>query len=152
MADYSEAVAAAGAASKPAANWIMGDLQALLTESRIEVGACPVAAEDLAAMIALIENGTISGKIAKELLIDMFHTGKPPGTLVEEKGLVQITDRAQLAAVAREVIAAHPGPVAEYRAGKQKTFGFIVGQMMKATKGKGNPQLVNEILKQELEK
>jgi aspartyl-tRNA(Asn)/glutamyl-tRNA(Gln) amidotransferase subunit B len=146
MADYFEETVRAGAAAKQAANWIMGDLQALLTEAKCEIGACRIAPGDLAAMIALIDNGTISGKIAKDLLPDMFATGKAPKTLVEEKGLVQISDGDALEAIAREVVAAHPGPVAEYRGGKKQTFGFLVGQVMKATKGKANPKMINEIL------
>jgi len=151
MAGYFEKTVDAGAAAKQAANWIMGDLQALLTTAKCaSIEECKVSPEDLAAMVALIEDGTISGKMAKDLLVAMFQTGKAPKVLVEEKGWVQISDRGALEAMAREVMAAHPGPVADYRAGKKQAFGFLVGQMMKATKGKGNPKLVNEILTNEL--
>jgi aspartyl-tRNA(Asn)/glutamyl-tRNA(Gln) amidotransferase subunit B len=151
MADYFEKVVSAGAPAKQAGNWIMGDLQALLTEAKCaSVESCKITPADLASMIALIENATISGKIAKDLLVDMFKSGKPPKTLVEEKGWVQISDRGALETLAREVIAANPEPVAAYKAGKKQTFGFLVGQMMKATKGKGNPKLINEILADEL--
>ncbi|HOT49534.1 MAG TPA: hypothetical protein PLI07_01050, partial [Candidatus Hydrogenedentes bacterium] len=105
---------------------------------------------NLAAMIALIEQGTISGKIAKELLPAMFDTGKAPKTLVEEKGLVQISDTDAIEKAVHSVVAAHPGPVADYRAGKKQAMGFLVGQVMKATQGKANPKLVNEILMREL--
>ena len=152
IADYFEAVVPAGAPAKLAANWIMGDLQALLTEAKCLIEACKVAPADLAAMIALIENGAISGKIAKELLVDMFTTGKAPKTLVEEKGLLQISDGAALEDAVRDVIAANPGPVADYKAGKKQAFGFLVGQAMKTTKGKGNPKMINEILARELSK
>ncbi len=152
MADYFEEAVQAGAAPKPAGNWIMGDLQALLTEHKEEIVACSISAAHLAAMIQLIDDGTINGKIAKELLPEMFATGKEPKALVAEKGLVQISDQGELEAVAREILAANPGPVADFRSGKEKAFGFLVGQMMKATKGKANPQTANEILRRELEK
>lgn len=150
MADYYEAAVGAGSAPKPAANWIMVDLQALLTENKTELKDCKVTPENLASMLRLIEDGTISGKIAKDLLVDMFSTGKAAKALVEEKGLVQISDTSELEAVAREILAANPGPVGDIRAGKDKAFGFLVGQMMKATKGKANPQLANEILRRVL--
>ncbi|MCL4692892.1 MAG: Asp-tRNA(Asn)/Glu-tRNA(Gln) amidotransferase subunit GatB [Candidatus Hydrogenedentes bacterium] len=152
MADFFEATVDAGAAAKPAANWVMGDLQKLLTERRVEIGDCALRAEDLASMIGLIEDGTISGKIAKDLLPEMLDTGKAPKLLVEEKGLVQISDSSELEAVAREIIEANPGPTADFRAGKEKALGFLVGQMMKATKGKANPKLANEIIRSELAK
>ncbi|GMV92451.1 MAG: aspartyl/glutamyl-tRNA(Asn/Gln) amidotransferase subunit B [Candidatus Hydrogenedentota bacterium] len=152
MADFFEATVKAGAAAKPAANWVMGDLQKLLTERRVEIGDCALRAEDLASMIGLIEDGTISGKIAKDLLPEMLDTGKAPKLLVEEKGLVQISDSSELEAVAREIIEANPGPAADFRAGKEKALGFLVGQMMKATKGKANPKLANEIIRSELAK
>ena len=147
VADYFEKTVESGAAAKQAANWIMGDLQALLADAKCgSISECKTSPADLAAMIALIEDGTISGKIAKDVLVAMFETGKAPKTIVEEKGLVQISDRGALEAIAREVIAANPGPVADFAAGKKQAMGFLVGQMMKATKGKGNPKLVNEIL------
>ena len=150
MADYFEEVVRSGAPAKQAANWIMGDLQALLVENKTDIAACPVSAVNLAAMIALIEQGTISGKTAKELLPAMFDTGKAPKTLVEEKGLVQISDTDAIEKAVHSVVAAHPGPVADYRAGKKQAMGFLVGQVMKATQGKANPKLVNEILMREL--
>jgi len=150
MADYFEEVCTAGSDPKQAANWIMGDLQALLTETKTDIGACAVTPQNLAAMMTLIADGTISGKIAKELLPEMFRTGKTPKALVEEKGLVQISDSGALEAAVRDVIAGNPGPVADYRSGKKQAFGFLVGQVMKATQGKGNPKIINELLKKEL--
>ncbi len=150
MADYYEAVVKAGAAPKPAANWVMVELQGLLVEQKLDIAQSPVKPEALAELLVLIDNATISGKIAKDLLPDMFKTGRSPKSLVEEHGLVQITDTDALAQIAREVIAANPGPVADFEAGKERAMGFLVGQMMKATKGRGNPQLVNEILRREL--
>lgn len=152
MADYFEATVTAGAPSKPAANWIMGDLQASLTERKLEVGDCALTPANLASMIGLIEDGTISGKIAKDLLPEMVESGKAPRALVEEKGLVQISDSSELESVARAIIADNPGPAADFRAGKDKALGFLVGQMMKATKGKANPKMANEIIRSELAK
>ena len=152
VADYFEAVVKAGAPAKQAANWIMGDLQALLTDTNTEIAACKIRPEHLAGMVALIEKGTISGKIGKTLLPDMFSTGKAPETLVEEQGLVQISDAAQLETLAREIIAANPGPAKDFKAGKKKALGFLVGRMMQATRGQGNPRMINEILTRELSK
>jgi len=149
MADYYEAVAVI-AAPKKAANWIMGDLQALITEDKGDIGAIRVSPENLGAMINLIENGTISGKIAKEVLVELYRTGKSPDVVIQEKGLVQISDQGALEAAVAEVIAANPAQVAEFRAGKEKVLGFFVGQIMKATGGKANPGMVNEILREKL--
>jgi aspartyl-tRNA(Asn)/glutamyl-tRNA(Gln) amidotransferase subunit B len=150
MADYYEAAVKAGAPAKPAANWVMGDLQGLLTEQKTEIAGCPVTPENLAAMILLIEDGTISGKIAKDLLPEMYATGKDAKALVSEKGLVQISDTAEIEAVARQVLADNPGPVADFHGGKEKALGFLVGQLMKATKGKANPKVANDALKKVL--
>lgn len=151
MADYYEAVVAKGADAKKAANWIMGDLQALLTDAKQEITDTRVTPGHLAEMIALIENGTISGKIAKEILADIFESGKAPKQIVEEKGLVQISDTAELERIVAEVLAQQPEQVEQYRAGKDRVLGFLVGQVMKATRGKGNPQIVNEILLRQLQ-
>ncbi len=151
MADYFEATVAAGAGAKPAANWIMGDLQALLTKSGQELEACKVASTDVAAMIRLIEDGTISGKIAKDVLLEMFETGQSAQGIIEAKGMMQISDETELAKIVAGVVAANPGPVEDFRNGKQKAMGFLVGQAMKATKGKANPQLLNAILLKALE-
>ena len=151
MADYFEATVDTGAPAKQAVNWITGDLRALLADAKIGIDEAKVAPAQLACMIALIEKGTISGKIAKNLIVDMVETGKDPEVLVEEKGLVQISDTGQLDAIVREVIENNPGPVADFRAGKKNAIGFLVGQTMKATKGKGNPKLVNQILTKQLE-
>ena len=130
----------------------MGDLQALLTDRDVAIAACPINAEHLAAMICLIEDGTISGRIGKDLLPELCDTGKDPKVLVEEKGLVQISDTGALEEMARDIIAANPGPADDFRGGNEKAIGFLVGQMMKASKGKANPKLANEILRQELTK
>ena len=151
MADYFEETVKAGAGAKPAANWIMGDLQALLTKTGLGVETCKVASAELAAMIRLIDDGTISGKIAKDVLLGMFDTGQSAKSIVEAKGLVQISDESELVAIVADVVASNPGPVEDFRNGKQKAMGFLVGQVMKATKGKANPKMVNEILTKALQ-
>lgn len=150
MANYFEETVDAGAPPKQAGNWIMGDLQALLAERKIGIEDCNASPRKLADMIGLIDNGTISGKIAKELLPEMVETGLAPKALIDQKGLVQISDETALLDAVRQVIGSNPGPVADYRGGKKQAFGFLVGQVMKATKGKANPKLVNEILQREL--
>lgn len=149
MADYFEATAA-GADAKKAANWIMGDLQARLVEDKADISDTRVSPENLAAMIQLIENGTISGKIAKEVLSDMYVSGKTPADIVEEKGLVQISDSTALEGTVADILSAHPAQVDEFKAGKEKVIGFFVGQIMKATQGKANPAMVNDILRKKL--
>jgi aspartyl-tRNA(Asn)/glutamyl-tRNA(Gln) amidotransferase subunit B len=101
-------------------------------------------------MINLIEDGTISGKIAKEVLVEMYRTGKAPAAVIEEKGLVQISDSGALESAVAQVLAENPAQVEEFRAGKDKVIGFLVGQIMKATQGKANPKMVNEILRKQL--
>jgi aspartyl-tRNA(Asn)/glutamyl-tRNA(Gln) amidotransferase subunit B len=145
-ADYFEAAVSAGAASKPAANWIMVELQALLGNSGTEITECNVRPNHIAALIALIGEGTISGKIAKDVLAQVFTTGAEPGAIIDQKGLRQISDTSALEAMIREVLAQHPGPVEDVRVGKTKAKGFLVGQVMKKTQGKGNPQMVNALL------
>jgi aspartyl-tRNA(Asn)/glutamyl-tRNA(Gln) amidotransferase subunit B len=103
-------------------------------------------------MLQMIDAGEISGKIAKTVFEEMFYSGKPPREIVAEKGLAQISDESQLVVLVREILAQHPGPVADYRAGKTKALGFLVGQVMKETKGQANPGLVNKLLREELEK
>jgi aspartyl-tRNA(Asn)/glutamyl-tRNA(Gln) amidotransferase subunit B len=150
-ADYYEAVVRAGAEAKQAANWVMGDLQALLTESKRDIVDCPIAPEQLAEMIGLIGDGTISGKIAKEVIVEMFGSGKSAKAVVEEKGLVQISDTGALEAIIQGVIDGNPAQVEQYRGGKQQVFGFLIGQTMKATQGKANPKLLNEMLRKALD-
>lgn len=136
---------------KVVSNWVMGDILRELKRNDIDIRACPVTPAHLAGMLKLIENQTISGKIAKTVFDDMYATGQQPEEIVKAKGLVQITDNAALEELIVRVIAENAGPVADYRAGKTKTFGFLVGQVMKASKGKANPQAVNDLLKHKLE-
>ena len=153
IAAYYEAVVAAGAGKrdpKTAANWVIGDLFAGLNRSGKSIAQSPVMAESLAGLLDLIADGTVSGRLAKEVFEIMFETGRPAGEIVEEKGLRQVSDEGAIAAAIDKVLAENAGKVAEYKAGKDKLFGFFVGQVMKATGGKANPALVNELLKKKL--
>jgi len=150
LADYFEDVARRCQKPKAASNWIMGDVLRFLNEEKRDIRACPIQPEDLAEMIKLIDEGTISGKMAKDIVEEMYRAGKPPQTIIREKGLVQITDEAELTKTIAVILEKHPDQVAEYRGGKEKVFGFFVGQVMKATQGKANPKLVNELLKKML--
>lgn len=149
-ADYFEAMVAAGADPKEAANWLMGDFAKKLSQSGLEMAAAPVTAAALADLLGLIGKGTISGKIAKQVFSDMWETGKDAETIVKEKGLVQISDTGALEELADRIIAANPQSVVDFKAGKKKAVGFLMGQIMKETKGKANPQVVNGILTKKL--
>jgi aspartyl-tRNA(Asn)/glutamyl-tRNA(Gln) amidotransferase subunit B len=152
LAQYYEEVVAICAQPKQAANWLMGDVMKFLNEDRRTIRECPIIAASLAEMINLIEAGTISGKMAKDIVEEMYRSGKGPKEVIAEKGMVQITDRDTLIHTASVTVDEHPQQAADYRAGKEKLFGFFVGQIMKKTQGKANPQLVNEILKEILDK
>jgi len=131
---------------KQVSNWITTELLRLLNETGKDPEECPIGAEDLAELLSLIKDGTISGKIGKEVLEEMFLSGKGAKQIVREKGLEQITDEAYLTNIITEIIQAHPKEVEEYRKGKDKLLGFFVGQVMKKTQGKANPQLTNKLL------
>ncbi|MDO9558072.1 MAG: Asp-tRNA(Asn)/Glu-tRNA(Gln) amidotransferase subunit GatB [Syntrophales bacterium] len=150
LADYYEAVVHLTGKPKIAGNWIMGDILRFINEEKREIADCPITPQALAEMIRLIEEGTISGKIAKEVIEQMYKTGKPAATIIAKKGLVQITDEGALVQAITEVMAANPKQLEQYRSGKDKVFGFFVGQVMKATQGKANPQLLNDLLKKML--
>jgi aspartyl-tRNA(Asn)/glutamyl-tRNA(Gln) amidotransferase subunit B len=150
LADYYEECVRIFPEPKQVSNWIMGELLRLLKEDDREVEDCPVTPGKLAEMLELIKDGTISGKIAKTVFEDMYKTGKGAAEIVKEQGLVQITDEDALTKTVEEVLQNHPNEVGAYKGGKEKLFGFFVGQVMKATHGKANPQLVNEILKKKL--
>jgi aspartyl-tRNA(Asn)/glutamyl-tRNA(Gln) amidotransferase subunit B len=150
LADYYEEVVHLSGQPKIASNWVMGDVLRFLNEDKKEIRKCPIAPAALAEMIRLIQDGTISGKMAKEVIEEMYRTGKAPGAIIEEKGLVQITDEGALAGTIAEIIGKNPDQLAQYRAGKEKVFGFFVGQVMKATQGKANPKLINVLLKKML--
>jgi aspartyl-tRNA(Asn)/glutamyl-tRNA(Gln) amidotransferase subunit B len=150
LALYYEEVVKLCGKPKVASNWLMGDVMKFLNEDKLDIRQCPIKAQSLADMIRLIEEGAISGKMAKEIVEDMYKTGKSPQTIIDEKGLVQITDEGELVKTITSIIEANPGQLKDYRGGKEKLFGFFVGQVMKATQGKANPQLVNELLKKML--
>ncbi len=149
-ADYFEAMVAAGADPKEAANWLMGDFAKQMAQSDVDMKSVPVVAKEMAELLKLIAAGTISGKIAKQVFPEMWETGKPAAAIVEEKGLVQISDTGALEELAAKVIAANPQSVEDFKAGKKKAVGFLMGQIMKETKGQANPQVVNGILTKKL--
>ncbi len=152
IAAYFEATVAAGAPAKPAANWIMGDIGAYLNNNTgMGIAALKLTPDLLAELIALIENGTISNKIGKDLLPELLEAGGSPKAIVAKKGLVQISDPAVIAAAVDEVIAAFPNELAQYKSGKTKMLGFFVGQVLKKTGGKADPKLTNQLVAQKLD-
>ncbi len=150
IAEWYEEAVKAGGQPKTVSNWMMGELMRLLNEDGRSIEECPVRPAQLAGMLQLIDNGTISGKIAKTVFEEMYRTGKDAGTVVKEKGLVQISDEGAIEAAIDEIIAKNPAEAERFRAGEEKLMGFFVGQVMKAMKGKANPQLLNELLKKRL--
>ncbi|MFQ5717573.1 MAG: Asp-tRNA(Asn)/Glu-tRNA(Gln) amidotransferase subunit GatB [Nitrospinales bacterium] len=150
LADYFEECASLYDKPKIISNWIMSDLLRELNNDRREITDCPIRPEALADMLKLADRGIINGKIAKTVFSEMYKTGKPAGTVVKERGLTQITDASQINKIIEEIIAANPKQVNDYRNGKEKLFGFFVGQAMKASKGQANPARVNEALKEKL--
>jgi aspartyl-tRNA(Asn)/glutamyl-tRNA(Gln) amidotransferase subunit B len=151
LADYFESVVAAGAPAKLASNWIMGELARKLKEDGRSIDRSPLTAERLAGLIALVSNGTISGSIAKDVFEKVFASGRPADEIVAAEGLKQIDDESQIVGLIAGVLSQHGDAVAQYRGGKTTTFGFLVGQVMKATAGKANPKRVNELLRRALE-
>jgi aspartyl-tRNA(Asn)/glutamyl-tRNA(Gln) amidotransferase subunit B len=152
LADYYESVVEASHNPKSAANWLLNELARELKNSNTDIGDSPVTAEALAGMIQLIEEGVISGKMAKEVLIEMYRTGKPATEVVESMGGAQISDEATIRAIIEQVVAANPKQFEQYRGGKTGLFGFFVGQSLKASNGKANPQVVNSVLKDILDR
>ncbi|CUH96358.1 Aspartyl/glutamyl-tRNA(Asn/Gln) amidotransferase subunit B [Propionispora sp. 2/2-37] len=150
MADYFDETVRHKIDAKAAANWLMGEVSKHLNTAGLSIEECPVAPARLAGMLALIEKGTISGKIAKTVFEEMWSTGKDADTVVKEKGLVQITDEGAIVGIVEAVIAANPQSVEDFKAGKDKAIGFLVGQIMKQTKGRANPELVNKLLRERL--
>lgn len=148
-ADYFETTAK-GRDAKLAANWVINELLGALNKDGETLKNSPVAAKQLGGLIDLIANDTISGKIAKDVFAEMYATGKEPAAIVEEKGLKQVTDTGAIEKIIDEVLAENPDNVAAYRSGKDKLFGFFVGQVMKKTQGKANPAAVNDLLKNKL--
>ena len=151
LADYYEAaVEASGGNARGTANWIRSELLRELENAGLTAGKSPIPANELGALVRMIDEDKISGKQGKDVLVEMFQTGKSAAAIIEEKGLVQVSDTGEIDRVIDEVMAASPNQLEQYRGGKETLFGFFVGQVMKASKGKANPKIVNERLKAKL--
>jgi aspartyl-tRNA(Asn)/glutamyl-tRNA(Gln) amidotransferase subunit B len=150
VAEYFEALVTLHDNPKICSNWVMGEVLGALKENGLKISECPVSPELLAGILKRIDDNTISGKIAKTVFDEVWQTGKTADQVIEEKGLKQVTDTGAIEAIVDEVIAANPTQVAEYCGGKEKLMGFFVGQVMKASKGKANPGLANQLLKKKL--
>ncbi|WP_337287045.1 Asp-tRNA(Asn)/Glu-tRNA(Gln) amidotransferase subunit GatB [Candidatus Methylomirabilis sp.] len=146
LADYYEKVAQASRDSKVASNWVMVELLGHLNKDGRDITDSPISPTELAALLALLHGGTISGKIAKTVFEQMYQTGKSAELIVKEQGLTQISDQDELRRIVEEVLAAHPGPVADYRKGKVQSLTFLVGMVMKLSRGKANPPVARELL------
>jgi aspartyl-tRNA(Asn)/glutamyl-tRNA(Gln) amidotransferase subunit B len=152
LAKYYEEVISVTDEYKIASNWVTGDVLAVINDKKIDISDFPVSPLNLGKLINLINDGTISGKIAKEIFPIMLENKSDPEQIVKEKNLVQISDTSEIEAIIQKIINANAGQVKEYRSGKEKVFGFFVGQVMKESNGKANPKLVNEILRIKLSK
>ncbi|MGB6067871.1 MAG: Asp-tRNA(Asn)/Glu-tRNA(Gln) amidotransferase subunit GatB [Desulfomonilaceae bacterium] len=150
MAAYFENTVSLFPNPKMVSNWIMTELMRELKGEESRISSCPVSFKQMADLLKLIDDGTISGKIAKTVFEEMYATGRDARSIIEEKGLVQVSDTAELTAIIRKILDDNPGELAKFLAGKTKVMGFFVGQVMKATKGKANPAVVNQILTEEL--
>jgi aspartyl-tRNA(Asn)/glutamyl-tRNA(Gln) amidotransferase subunit B len=146
LAEYFEECVALHDNAKAVSNWIMGEITRALNDTGTTIDRCPVTPQLLVELLKLIEGGTISGKIAKTVFDEMWQSGKAPAVIVQEQGLVQVSDSGAIESIIDEILTREAGQVAEYRSGKDKLFGFFVGQVMKASKGKANPAVVNELL------
>jgi aspartyl-tRNA(Asn)/glutamyl-tRNA(Gln) amidotransferase subunit B len=151
LADYFERVAAASGNAKAAGNWVMGELARKLKETRDDIATAPLAADALGELVALVDNGTITGPIAKDVFEKMYGSGRRAKAIVDAEGLGRIDDQDAIDRIVRETLAGHAPTVAEYRGGKTKTFGFLVGQVMKAAAGKADPGRVNAAVKRFLD-
>jgi aspartyl-tRNA(Asn)/glutamyl-tRNA(Gln) amidotransferase subunit B len=147
---YEDVVRRVGRDPKLCANWVMGDLAAFLNKDNLEINDSKVNAEALAGLVTRIVDATISGKIAKDVFEAMWASGESADAIIEQKGLRQITDTGAIEKAIDEVMAKNPGQLADYRSGKDKLFGFFVGQVMKATGGKANPAQLNDLLRKKL--
>ncbi|MBF0126324.1 MAG: Asp-tRNA(Asn)/Glu-tRNA(Gln) amidotransferase subunit GatB [Magnetococcales bacterium] len=152
LADYFETAASSAAPAEPkaVANWVTGELLGRLNREGWEIAQCPIPATSLAALTAMIQNNLISGKIAKTVFAHMWEKGGEPRQIVAEQGLTQVTDQGAIEAEVDRILASHPDKIAQFRSGKTQLLGFFVGEIMKATRGKANPGVVNELLKQKL--
>ena len=146
MGDYFESAVAAGAPPKAASNWMLGEISAYLNARGLEIGDLKVTPDRLAELIDLVEKGTVSVTMAKSVLEEMLESGRRPREVVEERGMAQISDRAELERLVEEVLEENPKVVEDYRKGKEKALGFLVGQVMRRTKGRANPRMVSEVM------
>ncbi len=150
LADYYEAAVKLSGEPKTVSNWVMGELLRLLKEHSKDIPRCPITPEALSALLTMVSDGRISAKMAKGVFEEMFTSGKDAEAVVKAKGLAQISDAGELEKVIAEVLEKNPENVEKFRTGKEKLFGFFVGQVMKATKGQANPQMVTKLLKEKL--
>ncbi len=150
VAEWFEEVVRHGGRPKAAANWMMGELMRYLNEENKTISECAVQPKQLAELLRLMDDSTISGKIAKTVFEEMYRTGRDASAIVKEKGLVQITDESEIEQAVDDIIAKSPKEVERYKAGDEKLLGFFVGQVMKVTKGKANPRILNELVKKKL--
>jgi aspartyl-tRNA(Asn)/glutamyl-tRNA(Gln) amidotransferase subunit B len=150
VAEYFEASVKLFPQPKTVSNWVMGELTRELNNTGTAIGASPVSPERLATLLRMVEQGTVSLKVARDIFPEMYRTGKAPEQIVQEKGLTQMSDDGALSQIIDEVLAGHPAQVAQFKQGKQQVLGFLVGQVMKGSGGKANPSKVNELLKQRL--
>jgi aspartyl-tRNA(Asn)/glutamyl-tRNA(Gln) amidotransferase subunit B len=152
MADFFDRCLEVGGGEhgKAISNWLLGDVSRLLNADGVEISDCRLKPEDIAALVELVDIGTVSGPAAKSVLDEMYVSGKPPAQIVEERNLGQISGSDELVSVIRQVIADNPKAVSDYRAGKAQSVGFLTGQVMKKTRGRANPGLTRELLEKEL--
>ena len=150
MAEFFEETTRAFAKPKIVSNWLIGDIAAYLNAEEREIDEVPIRPDHLAGLLTLVDTGRLSGRSAKEVLEEMLRTGRSADAIVQERGLVQISDEAMLEAVVQEVLAEHPGPVGDVRAGKGQAVTFLVGQVMKKTRGRANPAMVNRLIRERL--
>jgi aspartyl-tRNA(Asn)/glutamyl-tRNA(Gln) amidotransferase subunit B len=150
LADFFEEAVKESSNVKAVSNWIMGDMMRILKEREAEADAVPFPGQYLAQLVSLIDKGTISGTIARKVFEKMFETGREPGIIVKEEGLEVVSDEGALTATVKKIVDANPQSVADYKSGKEKAFGFLVGQAMREMKGKADPQTINRLLKEEL--
>jgi aspartyl-tRNA(Asn)/glutamyl-tRNA(Gln) amidotransferase subunit B len=150
MADYFEVCAKQFNQPKTVSNWVMGELMRELNNAGTDISASPITPERLVSLLQMVDKGTISLKVAREIFPELYSSGKTPEQIVQEKGLTQVSDEGALAKIIEEVLSKNPGQVAQFKEGKQQVLGFLVGQVMKASGGKANPGKVNELLKKKL--
>jgi aspartyl-tRNA(Asn)/glutamyl-tRNA(Gln) amidotransferase subunit B len=150
IADYFESTVKLSNQPKTVSNWVMGELMRELNNSGTDISASPVTPELLVSLLKMVDEGTVSLKVAREIFPELYSSGKTPEQIVQEKGLTQLSDEGALVKIVDEVLSKHAAQAAQFREGKQQVLGFFVGQVMKASGGKANPGKVNELLKKKL--